>query len=85
MCIPFFIIVFRKKKRFDGECILWYMGGYGIIRFFIEGIRTDQLKFAGTDLAVSQCLGMTLFLVSAALIIFFRVKASRSGKAEKAE
>jgi phosphatidylglycerol:prolipoprotein diacylglycerol transferase len=75
------IIVFRKKKKFDGECILWYLGGYGIIRFFIEGIRTDQLKFAGTNLAVSQCLGMTLFIVSATLITFFRVRAYRSGKA----
>ena len=79
------IIIFRKKKKFDGECVLWYMGGYGIIRFFIEGIRTDQLKFAGTDLAVSQCLGMILFIVSASLITFFRVKAYRAGKAGEAE
>lgn len=69
------IIIFRKKKKVDGECVCWYFGGYGIIRFIIEGIRTDQLKFAGTDLAVSQCLGLLLFIVSAVLIAFIRIKA----------
>ena len=69
------IIIFRKKKKADGECVCWYFGGYGIIRFIIEGIRTDQLKFAGTDLAVSQCLGLLLFIVSAVLIAFIRIKA----------
>ena len=69
------IIIFRKKKKVDGECVCWDFGGYGIIRFIIEGIRTDQLKFAGTDLAVSQCLGLLLFIVSAVLIAFIRIKA----------
>ncbi len=71
------IIIFRKKKKVDGECVCWYFGGYGIIRFIIEGIRTDQLKFAGTDLAVSQCLGLLLFIVSAVLIAFIRIKAPK--------
>ncbi len=69
------IIIFRKKKKVDGECVCWYFGGYGIIRFIIEGIRTDQLKFAGTDLAVSQCLGLLLFIASVVLIAFIRIKA----------
>ena len=42
--------------------MLMYLGGYGLIRFFVEGIRTDQLKLWNTDIAVSQALGMVLFV-----------------------
>lgn len=55
---------YRKHKKFDGEMILWYLGGYGIIRFFIEGIRTDRLKIGHTNIAVSQLLGGLLFVLS---------------------
>lgn len=56
--------VYRKHKKFDGEMILWYLGGYGIIRYFIEGIRTDRLKIGHTNIAVSQLLGGVLFVLS---------------------
>ena len=75
------IYVFFKKKAFDGEGILWYFGGYGIGRFIIEGIRTDRLLIPGTNLAVSQVLGISLFVISVAIDIFVRVKMS-SGKAK---
>ena len=42
---------YRKHKKFEGEMILWYLGGYGIIRFFVEGIRTDRLKIGHTNIA----------------------------------
>lgn len=60
---------YRKHKKFDGELTWLYLGGYGIIRFYVEGIRTDQLKIAHTDIAVSQMLGLVLFIVSAAVLI----------------
>lgn len=59
------ILLYYRHKRFQGEICLMYLGGYGIIRFFVEGIRTDQLKFAGTNIAVSQVLGIILFIVAA--------------------
>ena len=40
---------------------LFYLGGYGIVRFFIEGLRTDQLLIPGTQIAVSQMLGIIMF------------------------
>ncbi len=58
------ILLYYRHKRFQGEICLMYLGGYGIIRFFVEGIRTDQLKFAGTNIAVSQVLGIILFSVA---------------------
>lgn len=74
----FFLMVwYHKRKKFNGEICLLYLGGYGIIRFFVEGIRTDQLKFAGTDIAVSQMLGMGLFLLSLVLEIIIRLRLSK--------
>lgn len=68
-----FMLWYLKHKAFDGEICLLYLGGYGIIRFFIEGMRTDQLTFAGTDIAVSQVLGMVLFIFSVCMDIGVRV------------
>ncbi len=56
------ILIYGKKKAFKGECTLMYLGGYGIIRFVIEGIRVDQLLIPGTHIPVSQALGMCLFI-----------------------
>ena len=78
------IYIFFKKKAFDGEAILWYLGGYGIGRFIIEGIRTDRLLIPGTGLAVSQLLGISLFVVSLAIDIIVRVKKAGSDEAKQA-
>jgi len=48
------------RKRFDGEIACLYLLGYGIGRFWIEGIRTDRLLIPGTGLAVSQVLSGVL-------------------------
>lgn len=74
----FFLMVwYHKRKKFNGEICLLYLGGYGIIRFFVEGIRTDQLKFAGTDIAVSQMLGISLFVLAVVLEIIIRLRLSK--------
>ncbi len=73
-----FMFWYQKRKRFYGEICLIYLGGYGIIRFFIEGIRTDQLKLAGTNIAVSQALGLFLFVISVALEIIIRMNLKKN-------
>ncbi len=74
----FFLMVwYHRRKKFNGEICLLYLGGYGIIRFFVEGIRTDQLKFAGTNIAVSQMLGIGLFVLSVVLEIIIRLRLSK--------
>lgn len=56
-----FMICFLKHKKFDGQICLIYLGGYGLGRFFIEGLRTDQLLIPNTSIAVSQLLAIILF------------------------
>ena len=74
------MIFIWPKKKFNGEIVLIYLAGYGFGRFFIEGLRTDQLFLWGTGLAVSQLLSALLFIVAATLLIIFRTKAIRSGE-----
>ncbi len=63
---------YRKHKKFDGDMMLIYLGGYGIIRFFVEGLRTDQLQIGSTGIAVSQMLGILLFALSLGTQIIVR-------------
>lgn len=66
LCLFLFLLWYRKRKKFDGEIFFMYMGFYGLGRCFIESLRTDQLLIPGTYLAVSQLLGLALFVGCAA-------------------
>ena len=59
----------KKKKKFDGQIFLMYLAGYGLGRFWIEGLRTDQLQIGKTGLAVSQLLSAVLVIASITLMI----------------
>lgn len=77
------LIVYWKHKKFNGEIILLYLFGYGLGRFIIEGMRTDQLFLWNTGIAVSQLLSAILVLAAAGMIVFFRLrerKRSNSGE-----
>ena len=65
----FLYILARKKEPGSGTITLMYMLLYGIGRFWIEGLRTDQLLIPGTSLPVSQCLSLLLVLVSISVFI----------------
>ena len=46
-----------------------YLAGYGAGRVWIEGLRTDQLWFPGTEIPVSQVLAGVLVVVAVVLIV----------------
>ena len=76
------LLIYRKHKKFEGEITLMYLGGYGIGRFFIEGLRTDQLLLPVLGLPVSQLLGIVAFVVSAIAIIVIRIKTNKKDALE---
>lgn len=67
------LLLWRKHKKFNGEIFLMYLFGYGVGRFWIEGLRTDQLQFFN-GVAVSQVLAAVLVVVSAVLLVVGRKK-----------
>lgn len=58
------LVTFRLKKRFQGMVFLCYLLFYGAGRFWIEGLRTDQLLIPGTTLPVSQVLSGIIVIIS---------------------
>ena len=72
------LLLFRKHKRFDGELCLLYLGGYGLGRFVIEGIRTDTLFLPGTTIPVSQLLAALLVVFAVALDVVARVRLRKN-------
>lgn len=64
LLVLFFMLWYRKRKKFDGEVFFIYLGGYGLGRMIIEGLRTDSLLLPHTNIAVSQLLAGICFIVS---------------------
>ncbi len=71
------LLCYRKYKNFHGEVCLFYFGGYGLGRVWIEGLRTDQLLIPGTQMAASQVL--SLILVVLAIGTDFVIRCRRKG------
>ena len=74
------MLIYRKHKKFNGEVFLVYLLGYGLGRFWIEGLRTDQLLIPKIVLPVSQILAGVLVVVSLALIIYKRIELKKVEK-----
>ncbi len=69
------ILSLRHKKHFfkQGEVFMSYLMWYSVVRFFVEGLRTDSLYIFGV-IRVSQFLSLILFIGVLFLFIYRRVK-----------
>ena len=83
LMILIIMLVYRKHKKFEGEICLLYFGGYGLGRFWIEGIRTDTLFIPGTSLAVSQVLSLCMVIFAVVTDIVVRMHLKKQPKVEK--
>ena len=68
------LLFFLMHKKFDGEICLLYLGGYGLGRFIIEGIRTDTLFIPGTSVPVSQVLALLMIIFALGTDIAVRLR-----------
>jgi phosphatidylglycerol:prolipoprotein diacylglycerol transferase len=70
-------MIFRKKKKFDGEVFAWYIGGYGIGRFIIEGFRTDQLQIGDTGIPISRVVAVCMIIAAITICTVMRIRISK--------
>ena len=75
-------MLYFKHKKFNGELVLLYLGGYGLGRAWIEGLRTDQLIMHSTGLPVSQMLAICLVIFAITMDIVTRVRLKKKSGAE---
>ena len=69
-----FLMLFRKKQKYEGQILVYYITLYSIGRFFIEGLRTDQLVVPGINIAASQIVAV--FSIIAGIIGFIWCRKS---------
>lgn len=83
LCLLIVMLLYHKHKKYHGQICLIYLGGYGIGRFMIEGLRTDQLLIPHTQIAVSQMLGIILFVFAVVLNAYIRIRIGKDSGKEK--
>ena len=72
--IGLLIILFLRHKKHlfkQGEIFMLYLAWYSVVRFFVEGMRTDSLYLMGS-IRVSQMLSVILLIVVICLFIYRR-------------
>ena len=68
-----FLLWFRKnKKTTHGQVFALYMILYSVVRFFVEGLRTDSLMFMG--MRVAQLISILSIIAGIGLWIYLKKK-----------
>ena len=62
-CIVIFVLlrIIQKKRKYKFEVFSCYMFFYGVVRFFIEGIRADSLYIG--NLKISQFVSLVFVII----------------------
>lgn len=68
------LLCYRKHRKAYGEIFFLYLIGYGIGRFWIEGLRTDQLLLWVVQIPVSQIVAIISIIMGIIGFIFCRKK-----------
>ncbi|MDO5734266.1 MAG: prolipoprotein diacylglyceryl transferase [Eubacteriales bacterium] len=71
MLIFALLLYLRKRGKSDKPYLILatYLLSYGLLRFYVEGLRTDSLYIANTGIRVSQALSLLMVLVSAVYLL----------------
>jgi phosphatidylglycerol:prolipoprotein diacylglycerol transferase len=64
---------YSKRRKFDGQIFIMYLGWYGLGRVFIEGLRMDSLYVGSSNLRVSQLVAGLCFLCAAIFLIYDKI------------
>lgn len=67
------LLVYWKHRKFDGEVFLLYILGYGVGRFWIESLRTDQLLLPVLNIPVSMVVAAAM-VIGAVILIYVNRK-----------
>lgn len=69
-----------RRKSFDGFSLSVYCMWYGVVRIFIEGLRSDSLYLIPGVLRVSQLVSGILIVVGLAIVLVHLYRARALGK-----
>jgi len=72
-----FLMLYFNRRKFNGEIIALYLFLYGFARFFIEGIRTDQLKLFNTDIPSAQVVSALMAIAASVFMLVRHIQVKR--------
>lgn len=79
------LLIFRKHKKYDGQIFWMYLIGYGVGRFWIESLRTDQLRIPGLEWPVSMVVAAGTAILGVSMLIYKGIIIRKEATAENAE
>lgn len=71
-----FAMLWKVREKANKPLVVFhaYLLSYGVLRFFVEALRTDPLMIAGTSLRISQVLSLLMMLVGSAYLLWAKFK-----------
>lgn len=79
ICLFFVLMLIRNKSKFAFTTTSAYFIFYGIIRYFLEGLRTDSLYIGDTGLRTSQVVSVLMVAFGLLLIAVSRYLGWKRG------
>lgn len=73
-----FLWIFRKKKQYEGQIIVYYITLYSLGRFFVEGLRTDSLMLG--PLRMAQVISLVGVIGGIACHIYLSKRNKKNNK-----
>jgi prolipoprotein diacylglyceryl transferase len=76
-CLVLAYVLIRIEKRMNparGRLLAWYVAGYTLLRFFVEGLRVDPARSAG-GLRLNQWVSIGAFSVAVLLLLADRLRS----------
>jgi len=77
LLIFFWLLRVRKKSTFPLQTTLWYLLLYGMVRYFVESIRTDPLVIGDTGIRISMLLSALMVVGSIVFLIVLKRRQVR--------
>lgn len=77
------LLVYTRRKKFDGEIFLRYLAGYGLGKCVIEWLRTDKLYIPKTKIPVSLLVSAALFLICGIVATVRRILSKKREKVSR--
>lgn len=75
------VYIVSKRYKFDGQILASYLIGYGIIRFFVESLRTDSLMLG--NFRVSQIVAILCVIFGLVIYVLHFKNVKPFDKLEK--
>ncbi len=74
------LILYRRKNKHNGDLLATYLIGYGIIRYVVEGLRTDSLYVGQTTVRVSQLLSLFMVVGGIGIFVYYYLRDKKSAE-----